>query len=38
MSYHDVLNRVAVLGVLAFGGGTLRALFLGRRSLFWIEN
>jgi hypothetical protein len=38
MSYHDVLNLVEVLGVLAFSGGTLRALFLGRRPLFWIEN
>jgi uncharacterized membrane protein YeiH len=65
VSYHDVLNLVEVLGVLAFamtgifearrlkmdfigvssvamitafGGGTLRDLFLGRHPLFWIEN
>jgi uncharacterized membrane protein YeiH len=65
LSYHDVLNLVEVLGVLAFamtgifearrlkmdfigvssvamitafGGGTLRDLFLGRHPLFWIEN
>lgn len=33
----DAVGLVCVAAAAAFGGGTLRDLFLGRRPLFWIE-
>lgn len=34
----DVVGVFTVASVVAFGGGTLRDLFLGRYPLFWIGN
>jgi len=34
----DVVGVIVLAMVVAFGGGTLRDLFLGRRPLFWIEH
>lgn len=34
----DVVGVFAVAFAVAFGGGTLRDLFLNRPKLFWIEN
>ncbi len=34
----DVVGIFSVSFVIAFGGGTLRDIFLGRRPLFWIAN
>ena len=34
----DFIGVSSVAMITAFGGGTLRDLFLGRHPLFWIEN
>ncbi len=34
----DFVGLFSIAFVTAFGGGTLRDLFLGRHPLFWIEN
>lgn len=34
----DMIGHIAVALTVAFGGGTLRDLFLDRRPLFWIEH
>jgi uncharacterized membrane protein YeiH len=34
----DIVGIFSVAFLLAFGGGTLRDLFLDRHPLFWIEN
>ena len=34
----DILGVFTVASVVAFGGGTLRDLFLDRHPLFWIAN
>lgn len=34
----DAVGMFAVSGAIAFGGGTLRDVFLDRRPLFWIAN
>lgn len=34
----DVVGLVSLSAAVAFGGGTLRDLFLDRRPLFWVER
>lgn len=34
----DLVGLVSVSAAVAFGGGTLRDLFLDRRPLFWVER